>query len=229
MGQRIIGVPWAYIKGNHCADRAAITEFGLAMNGSSLLIPSPLNKTLTDAVLNLPVIESGRVSLLAPMKGLQKIHLPDRRQLSFNFSWKNHEAQVVNVSGTLMVADLAVSDKVLPIAQWVKMYSSANCVQQLTDEEAHDVWYYDICRFNGWMPGTAPKCIAPKKTCGYVFRPIRKYESGYDPKTWGTFPFAMSASGFSMTSDMSQLLEEASDLDPVRELPFLRSTITQER
>ncbi len=229
--ERVIGVPWAYLKGNHCADRAFLTFIGLALPPGPLSFRTELSASTVRRVSNRPAIESARVSFVGDMSLKHELGVPGGRSASFTLKWTNHEAVVVNVDNELKVVDLAMGQNPLSIVEWmenVRPGARRDC-PQLTVAEAGAVRAYNVCRFNGWMPGRPrPVCVAPSKPCGYVFRPDHGYNAAASHGEWGSMAYVFSEAAFAMSSDMAEVVEALGPLDVVNEAPHLRSRLSPE-
>ena len=230
-------IPWTYLNGNHCADRALVTYLGLATRDALPVLKNPLPQADADAYINSPAIEAAKIDLIAPMNAKQTLYFPNGKSKDYPIIWTHHIALVVNVDGQLMVADLAASDTPIRIKDWINMYyreDDKTTCPNLNDEEYVALFNYETCLNNGWIPGPhgeVPVCTAPKLTCGYKFTDLSTL--GFDPAVqgdgWGGLTYAVDVLGYNFSRDLIGLETDMGlKLDPVKEVSDLRSKLTLE-
>ena len=225
-------VPWTYLNGNHCADRALATYLALAAPDGQPVLKIPLSQAAANAYTASPAIEATQIDLMAPINGKQTLYFPDGTSKEYPISWSHHRALGVNVDGQLMAIDLAASDEPLPIKDWVGLYfreyEKVKC-SNLNEAEYVELMIYETCLHNGWIPGPhgeVPVCKEPKLTCGYKFLE----DVGFDPKVkgdaWGGLISATAGVAYAFASDLQNLQADTGlKLDPVKEVPDLRSKL----
>ncbi len=229
-------IPWAYLNGNHCGDRALVTYLGLATRDAQPVLKNPLPQADADAYLNSPAIEAAKIDLIAPMYAKQTLYFPNGQTKDYPITWSHHIALAVNVDGRLMVADLAAAATPIPIKDWINMYyreDDKTTCPNLNEAEYVALFSYETCLHNGWVPGPhgeVPVCVAPKQTCGYKFTNMDTF---FKPEVqgdgWGGLIYTVGVLGWNFSSDLINLETDMGlKLDPIKEVSDLRSKLTPE-
>ena len=205
-------VPWTYLNGNHCEDRALATYLGLATRDERPVLKIPLVQADADAYIKSPAIEAAKIDLIAPMYATHTLYFPNGQSKDYPITWSHHIALVVNVDGRLMVADLAASNTPIPIKDWINMYyreDDKTTCPNLNEEEYWKLFQYETCLHNGWIPGPngeTPVCIEPKLTCGYRFTGLDAF---FHPEVqgdaWGGLIAQVAGLGGSFVVDLMSL------------------------
>jgi hypothetical protein len=224
-GGKKYGVPWAFISGNHCLDRATFIAFTLGIDPATTRW---LPKTVSDRVLRRleknPTVETLNISLAGPIRGKVAYLLPNGRKLKTvqDIEWYAHTAVVVNIEGRLNVIDLSLSAEPMSIRKWVNAWLGPGT-------EAPEVSISDYMEIAGYY-GKWSEAL-PKYRAGYRLAPFF-VESSPHPPPGGTIRQELESLKYGFAMDYSNfrvLLENEGIALGDDDIPWVRAKFTRSR
>jgi hypothetical protein len=203
-------IPWNFLEGNHCKDRAVIAAYGLAnfdLKSNELkgrgYIPTYLTVAEAKQFVKTPSIVSAKITLEAPIEIQQKYAAPKKKPLENLIYWINHHATVIKVNQELHVVDLAFSNAPIKLKEWISKVVKEDNVVKCSELSALDLdalHLYLVSIDQGSL--ILPK--KPKSYCGYRLLPIISHdvdESGNNDPAPDTTQFDFVSSSMALAGD----------------------------
>jgi hypothetical protein len=160
-------VAWSWISGNHCVERARMTQYALMLGSDGAPLPAAISDELLQQMVERKQIDAAQIVLFSWMDlQLSAFQVPGRAaalEHRDRISWYSHTATVINVAGDFRVIDLSASAAPLTIDEWLARYAPVDRVTcgRLSATDAADLNVYFNSKINH-LP------IEPSKVlCGY--------------------------------------------------------------
>lgn len=190
-------------KGNHCFERADLAAFVIASGGNYKVLPAKISDPMAKQLQFHPVLDCARITVAAPIKMTQTFELPTGESFKGkNVTWAYHAATLVNVEDQWHVVDLTLSEKLIPLKEWLSKVVKARYTPTMLDADSFNETYL----FNQMASRDRPKHLS-----GYRITPFFTDDSPLPPPGgWVRYQLESAASAMSEDADsmMSMLLEQ---------------------